>query len=110
MVVRRQVSLFAYFDGAAARMIENIFSENGVTIATGSGIASVAPAGGGCEVILESDRTLSADLLVLAAGVRPRIGFLEGSGIDTDQGVIVNETMRTSVESHVVCRIARPKH
>ena len=99
MVVRRQVSLFAYFDGDAARMIETIFSKNGVSIATGSGVAGVASSGSGCEVTLESGRVLSADLLLLAAGVRPRAGFLEGSGIDIDQGILVNETMRTNVQN-----------
>ena len=99
MVVRRQVSLFAYFDGDAARMIETIFSKNGVSIATGSGVAGVASAGSGCKVTLESGKVLSADLLLLAAGVRPRAGFLEGSGIDIDQGILVNETMRTNVQN-----------
>jgi phenylglyoxylate dehydrogenase epsilon subunit len=99
MVVRRQVSLFAYFDGAAAGMIESIFSEKGVTIATGSGVANLAPAGDGCEVTLESGKVLSADLLVLATGVRPRVGFLKDSGLDIDQGVLVNETMRTSMDN-----------
>lgn len=99
MVVRRQVSLFSYFDGAAARMIEKIFSDKGITIATGSGVANVAPEENGCEVVLESGKVLSADLLLLAAGVRPRIGFLKDAGIDIDQGVLVNETMRTSVEN-----------
>ncbi len=80
MVVRRQVSLFAYFDGDAARMIETIFCENGVSIATGSGVASVASAGAGCKVTLESGKVLSADLLLLAAGVRPRVGFLRRFG------------------------------
>lgn len=99
MVVRRQVSLFAYFDGAAAGMIESIFSDKGVTIATGSGVASLAPAGRGCEVTLESGKVLPADLLVLATGVRPRVGFLMDSGLDIDQGILVNETMRTSVDN-----------
>lgn len=99
MVVRRQVSLFAYFDGDAARMIETIFSKNGVSIATGSGVASVASAGAGCKVTLESGKVLSADLLLLAAGIRPRAGFLKGSGIDIDLGILVNETMRTNVEN-----------
>ncbi|MEJ2221881.1 MAG: FAD-dependent oxidoreductase [Desulfobacterales bacterium] len=99
MVVRRQVSLFAYFDGDAARMIETIFSKNGVRIATGSGVAGIAPEGDGCEVKLESGEALSADLLLLAAGVRPRAGFLEGSGIDIDQGILVNESMRTNVDN-----------
>ena len=99
MVVRRQVSLFAYFDGDAARMIETIFSKNGVRIATGSGVAGIAPEGDGCEVKLESGEALSADLLLLAAGVRPRAGFLENSGIDIDQGILVNESMRTNVDN-----------
>lgn len=96
LVVRRQVSLFAYFDGEAARMIERIFSENGVTIATGSGVAQISATDGGCEVTLESDRVLPADLLLLTTGVRPRINYLADSGIEVDQGILVDETMRTS--------------
>ncbi len=97
MVVRRQVSLFAYFDGDAARMIEGIFSENGVVIETGSGVEKVASSKDGCEVVLESGRILSADLLLLATGVRPRTDYLKGANIDIQQGILVNETMRTSV-------------
>ena len=96
MVVRRQVSLFSYFDGEAARMIETIFAQKGVTIATGSGVASIAAANGGCEITLESDKVLHADLLLLTTGVRPRIGYLTQSGIETDQGILVDEVMRTS--------------
>ena len=96
MVVRRQVSLFAYFDGEAARMIEKIFSEKGVTIASGSGVARIEAANGGCEITLESDKVLQADLLLLTTGVRPRISYLAASDIEVDQGILVDETMRTS--------------
>jgi len=98
LIVRRQVSLFAYFDGAAARMIEGIFSDHGVALATGSGVSKISPAdGGGCQVTLESGKVISADLLLLATGVRPRISYLEGSDIQVDRGILVNENMRTSV-------------
>jgi phenylglyoxylate dehydrogenase epsilon subunit len=97
LVVRRQVSLFAYFDGTAARMIENIFSDHGVTLATGSGVSKISPAKGGCEVELESGRAISGDLLLLATGVRPRISYLESSNIQVDRGILVNERMRTSI-------------
>ena len=96
MVVRRQVSLFAYFDGEAAHMIENIFSEKGVTIATGSAVARIEAANGGCQITLESDKVLNADLLLLTTGVRPRISYLAESEIEVDQGILVDETMRTS--------------
>ncbi len=75
VVVRRQVSLFAYFDGAAAGMIERIFAANGIRLATGSAVAEIAPADGGCTVTLESGTRIAGDLLLLAAGVRPRTGF-----------------------------------
>ena len=96
MVVRRQVSLFSYFDGEAARMIETIFAQKGVTIATGSGVGSIAAANGGCEITLESGTVLHADLLLLTTGVRPRINYLAQSDIETDQGILVDEAMRTS--------------
>ena len=98
LIVRRQVSLFAYFDGAAARMIEIIFSDHGVTLATGSGVSKISAANGECQVTLESGRVISADLLLLAAGVRPRISYLEGSNIEIDRGILVNEKMRTSAQ------------
>lgn len=97
MVVRRQVSLFAYFDGAAAGLIETIFAKHGVHIATGSPVANIAPSNGGCVVNLESGEALYGDILLLATGVRPRIAYLDGSGIETDMGVVVDATMRTSV-------------
>ncbi|MDH3893160.1 MAG: FAD-dependent oxidoreductase, partial [Chromatiales bacterium] len=43
--------------------------------------------------------TLPADLVIAATGVRPNIGFLEGSGIDTDQGVLVDRRMRSNVSN-----------
>jgi phenylglyoxylate dehydrogenase epsilon subunit len=98
LIVRRQVSLFAYFDGAAARMIEHIFSDHGVTLATGSGVSKISPANGGCQVTLESGRVISADLLLLAAGVQPRLSYLNGSNIEVDRGILVNEKMRTNAE------------
>jgi len=98
LIVRRQVSLFAYFDGAAARMIEHIFSDHDVTLATGSGVSEISPANGGCQVTLESGKVISADLLLLAAGVRPRISYLDGSNIEVDRGILVNEKMRTNAE------------
>jgi NAD(P)H-nitrite reductase large subunit len=40
---------------------------------------------------------LEADLVISATGVKPNIGFLEGSGIDVDQGIVVDTYMQTTV-------------
>jgi phenylglyoxylate dehydrogenase epsilon subunit len=98
VVVRRKISLFAYFDGAAAKMIENVFAAHGVRIALGYGIEKIAPGKeGGVVVTLQSGEEIHADLLHLATGVKPRIEFLEGSGIESDQGILVDSLMRTNL-------------
>lgn len=57
------------------------------------GAESAAP-----EVVPASDEIkLDADLVIVATGVRANIGFLEGTGIAVDQGILINEQMETSV-------------
>lgn len=49
------------------------------------------------SVLLESGERLSADIMIAATGVQPNIGFLEGSGIEYQWGIRVDEHLRTSV-------------
>lgn len=49
------------------------------------------------SIELESGQTLTADLLVAATGVKPNIEFLEGSGVETDWGVIVDDYLSTMI-------------
>ncbi len=53
--------------------------------------------GGGLRVRLSGGRTVEADLVISATGVRPAIGFLQGSGITCLQGVLTDERMQTNV-------------
>lgn len=89
-----------YFDESTSAIIRQIFSESGVQIHTGNQLTRVAAKNGQCEVYLDSGDALSADLLLLATGVRPRTGFLSESGIDRDEGIFVDEMMRTS-DDHI---------
>ena len=88
-----------YFDADAAAIIETIFAAKGVRILTGARIAGCAPRGAGCYAALEDGRVLDADLLLVATGVAPVTDFLNGSGVETDRGVLVDDTMSTSVEN-----------
>jgi len=42
--------------------------------------------------------SMEADLVICATGVKSNIAFLEGSGIDVDQGILVNPYLETSQE------------
>lgn len=48
-------------------------------------------------VITDKGETIDCDVVGLTAGVRPNIGFLEGSGIETDKGVLVNRFLETNL-------------
>lgn len=50
----------------------------------------------GIVTTLESGRTIEADMVVLAIGVRPEVKLAKDAGLETARGIIVNEKMETS--------------
>jgi NAD(P)H-nitrite reductase large subunit len=48
-------------------------------------------------VKLESGEELRADAYIAATGIKPTIEWLEGSGVETGWGVVVDDLLRTSV-------------
>jgi NAD(P)H-nitrite reductase large subunit len=52
---------------------------------------------GSVFVKLDSGDELPADLVICAAGVKPNIAFLAGSGVATDLGVLVDDRLQTNV-------------
>lgn len=88
-----------YFDKIAAQMIEKAFTDNGATILTGSRVVRLAPSAQGTTLTLENGTTLEADLLLVATGVKPNMGYLNGSGVEQDIGILVGDSMQTSVDN-----------
>jgi len=76
-----------------------VFAGKGVRILTSTRVASVAPRGEGAVAKLSAGGEIEADLLLVAAGVAPVTDFLDGSGIETDRGVLVDDFMRSSAEN-----------
>ena len=86
-----------YFDEEASQMIYRAFSENGVTILLNEKVSKVKGADRETALGLASGGSLSAGLIVVATGVQPRVEYLAGSGVEVDQGILVDERMRTTV-------------
>ncbi len=51
------------------------------------------------RVHLDTGEPLRAGLVVVATGVRPNVGFLDGSGVETDFGIRVDHHLRSSVDN-----------
>jgi 3-phenylpropionate/trans-cinnamate dioxygenase ferredoxin reductase subunit len=69
----------------------------GVDLRLGVGVAEIVDGG----VELADGSHVDADLVVSGVGVRPAVGWLAGSGIAVERGVVVDERLRTSVEGVV---------
>ncbi|MES9821336.1 MAG: FAD-dependent oxidoreductase [Candidatus Thiodiazotropha sp.] len=85
-------------DDVAGNLLKNWCENKGVCILTSSGVVGFSESGSGLSVDLDSGESLAADLVITAMGVRANIDFLAGSGIETDQGILVNDHLQTSWE------------
>jgi len=80
----------------AGGMIKSWCEDHGVHVHTSTKVTEIAKAGNGFKVSLSTGDTIDADLIVSATGVRPNIGLVEGTGIETDHGILVNRNMQTN--------------
>ncbi|GAB4173591.1 MAG: FAD-dependent oxidoreductase [Rhodocyclaceae bacterium] len=83
-------------EGASA-LIRKWCEAKGVEVRTRARVEAIRSRGAALEVKLSTGGTVAADLVICAAGVAPNIAFLNGSGIATGRGVLVDERMQASV-------------
>jgi len=85
----------------AGAMIKRWAERKGVTVHVNTAITAIEPKGDGGDALsvkVGADGTaLDCDLVISAAGVRPNIDFLAGSGVEVDRGIRVNARMETTV-------------
>jgi NAD(P)H-nitrite reductase large subunit len=84
-------------DEVGGEMIKRWCESKGVRVLTGIRVGAVAAADGALELSLENGDTLQADLVVCATGVSPNVDFLVGTGIEVEDGVLVDEYLQSSV-------------
>lgn len=80
----------------AGNMIKSWCEDQGVQVHTSTKVTEIAKAGDGFKVSLSTGASIEADLIVSATGVRANIGLLDGTGIETDHGILVNRNMQTN--------------
>lgn len=85
------------FDGASASMIQKVFEKKGVEFFTGAAAKEIRKAGEQLIVRAEDGREIDGEFVVMAAGVKPHIELVEGTGILCGKGILVDERMHTSV-------------
>ncbi len=87
-------------DAHGAAAYQELFEKAGVRFVLGRRASeAVCEADGKIhKVKLDNGEELACDLLIVAAGVRPAIGCLEGSGVACERGITVDSHMRTTCQ------------
>ena len=82
----------------AGSMIKRWVEKQGVRVVTKAGVERIENGDKSpLTVTLSTGEQLACDLLIVAAGVAPNVAFLEGTPVHVAKGVLVDDTMQTSV-------------
>ena len=91
-------------DSHAAETYQRLFEKAGVKFLLAKKVVNTR---GSAERItsveLESGESIPCDMAILAVGVRPAAGFLEGSGVKTDRAIVVDDKLQTTVPGIYAC-------
>jgi NADPH-dependent 2,4-dienoyl-CoA reductase/sulfur reductase-like enzyme/nitrite reductase/ring-hydroxylating ferredoxin subunit len=74
------------------RFVRELHERKGVRFHMGRTIESIRVD----HVVLDDGMRIEADLVVAGIGVKPRVGLAESAGLDVDNGIVVDERLRTS--------------
>ncbi|OMC43457.1 FAD-dependent oxidoreductase [Mycobacterium sp. IS-1264] len=77
-------------------LVARLHRDEGVDVRLGVSVAEVRGDSRVDTVVLTDGTELAADLVVVGIGSRPATEWLEGSGVEVDNGVICDEAGRTS--------------
>ncbi len=98
LLVRGERVLDLLFDEKASAIIQKQMEDDGVDIRFNTELKEIRGVNGQVEsIVTTNDETIPAGLVGVAIGIRPSCGFLEGSGVVLDRGVLVDENLMTNI-------------
>ncbi len=111
LVGPQQAPLASRLGPMAAAMLADLHTEHGVELAPGAGVdALVTRDGRVAGVRLDTGEVLDADVVAVAIGAEPATGWLVGSGLTLDDGVVCDAGCRAADGIYAVGDVARWWH
>lgn len=84
------------FSPEMSKFFENYYTSRGVRLIKSTSVKEFRGNGSVNSALLEGRQSVPCDLVVAGIGVEPVTDFLSGSGLEVDNGVLVNEYLQTS--------------
>ncbi len=83
-------------DQNAAYLLRKAIERRGITVETGANTVAILGADRVEAIKLEDGRTLPADLVVMAVGIRPNTALARAAGLEVRRGIVVDDHLATS--------------
>jgi 3-phenylpropionate/trans-cinnamate dioxygenase ferredoxin reductase subunit len=97
LVVRDELLFPALGSPELSRQLVELYRGEGVEVRTGETVAELTGDGRLAGARLASGRIVAVPLAIVGIGVEPATGWLAGSGLELDDGVVVDERWRSSL-------------
>lgn len=78
------------------RAIQKAYQEKGVTVLSGEEAVAIAKRDNSFVTTTKSGKQLESDILVVGIGIQPETDLADNAGLDTGNGIVVNERLQTS--------------
>jgi NAD(P)H-nitrite reductase large subunit len=84
-------------DDIGAGVVEDWLKAHGVTVRTNAKLAKIEDVKERKRLKFASGSDLIADVVIMATGIRTNLAWLKDSGVDIEQGIVVDEHLRSNV-------------
>ncbi len=90
-------------DEVAGKLLQKSLEERGLTFRMGAQTEALIPdtAGRVMTVRFKDGQEVPADLVVMAAGIRPNTALAEQAGLHCNRGIVVNDTLQTITDPRI---------
>lgn len=85
------------FPADLSRFLVDYYREQGVDVRTGEGLSSLTQSAGKVVVKTTKGNEIPVDVIVAGLGIQPNIDLAEQAGVHAENGILVDELLRTNV-------------
>jgi len=110
VIEAEQAPLARQLGPVVGRAVQALHTAHGVRFHLGARAAAVWQEGAQCRVELAGGAVVAADVLLVAVGSAPAVGWLRGSGLDLDNGIACDGHLLAAPDVYAVGDVARWPH
>jgi NAD(P)H-nitrite reductase large subunit len=97
VIVKSNQVLSQMLDKGAANFVRRKIEEKGIQVMTGLAAVEFLGEKEVTGIVLDDGRRLECELVIVGKGVRPNLELVEGTGIKTEYGIIVDDYLQTNL-------------